>query len=73
MNGADVLDLRALPPPEPMERVLDALDNLPAGAALRVLLAREPYPLYGMLERMGWRWQSAWQGGDCLVTITRDD
>jgi uncharacterized protein (DUF2249 family) len=72
----DILDLRALPPPEPMERVLAALDVLPDGARLRVLLAREPHPLYGILARTGYRWQTDWQTGwetrGCLVTIARD-
>jgi uncharacterized protein (DUF2249 family) len=68
----DLLDLRALPAPEPMERVLAALDALPNGAQLRVLLAREPHPLYGILARTGYRWQSAWQDDGCLVTIARN-
>ncbi|MFL6631965.1 MAG: DUF2249 domain-containing protein [Massilia sp.] len=49
------LELRALPVPEPMERVLAALDVLPDGGRLRVLLAREPHPLYGILARTGYR------------------
>lgn len=66
------LDLRGLPAPEPMERVLDALDALPAGAALRVLLPHEPYPLYRLLARDGWIHEAAWPAPDaCLVTIRR--
>ena len=68
----DFLDLRALPAPEPLERVLAALDTLPDGAQLRILLAREPHPLYGFLARTGYRWQSGWQDDGCLVTIVRD-
>ena len=68
----DLLDLRALPAPEPMERVLAALDVLPDGAQLRVLLAREPHPLYGILARTGYRWHAGWQDDGCLVTIARD-
>ena len=68
----DLLDLRALPAPEPMERVLDALDSLADGARLRVLLEREPHPLYGILARTGYRWQSEWQDDGCLVTIARN-
>jgi len=68
----DYLDLRALPAPEPMERVLDALDALPDGKRLRVLLAREPLPLYGILARTGYRWRSEWQDDGCLVTIARN-
>lgn len=64
-----ILDLRALPAPEPMERVLDALDHLPDGGTLRVMLTREPHPLYGILARTGWRWTSEWRDDGCLVTI----
>ena len=67
----DLLDLRALPAPEPMERVLAALDDLHDNAQLRVLLAREPHPLYGILARTGYRWRSDWQDEGCLVTIAR--
>jgi uncharacterized protein (DUF2249 family) len=66
------LDLRTLPPPEPMERVLDALDVLAAGAELRVLLAREPHPLYGVLARMGYRWRTEWRDDGCHVAIARE-
>jgi uncharacterized protein (DUF2249 family) len=72
MTILPLLDLRALPAPEPMERVLDALDALADGDELRVLLAREPHPLYGVLARMGYRWRTAWQDDGCLVAIARD-
>jgi uncharacterized protein (DUF2249 family) len=72
MTILPLLDLRDLPAPEPMERVLDALDLLPAGAELPVLLAREPHPLYGILARMGCRWRAEWRDDGCLVTIARE-
>jgi uncharacterized protein (DUF2249 family) len=72
MTILPLLDLRALPAPEPMERVLDALDALADGDELRVLLAREPHPLYGVLARMGYRWRTAWQDDGCHVAIARD-
>lgn len=54
--GATVaLDVSRLPAPQPMERILDALDTLAPGAALQVLIHREPYPLYEILDRRGWR------------------
>ncbi|MEJ5210381.1 MAG: DUF2249 domain-containing protein [Burkholderiales bacterium] len=49
-----VLDVRALEPPEPLERTLEALDELAPGERLRVLLPREPFPLYGILDRYGY-------------------
>ncbi len=45
------LDLRGMFPPEPMERVLDALAGLLAGQQIRLLIEREPHPLFRILER----------------------
>ncbi|HET9578171.1 MAG TPA: DUF2249 domain-containing protein [Usitatibacter sp.] len=49
------IDLRGLDPPEPLMRILDALES---GAAepLVFLLSREPLPLYAVLARAGWRY-----------------
>lgn len=49
------LDVSGLLPPEPMEHVLEALAGLPAGHRLQVLIDREPFPLYRILERHGYR------------------
>ncbi len=48
-----ILDVRGLPPPEPLERVLAALATLMPGEQLRLLIDVEPRPLYPMLERNG--------------------
>lgn len=48
------LDVCGLEPPEPLERVLDGLGRLQAGQRLRVLIPREPYPLYSILDRNGY-------------------
>ncbi len=48
------LDLRGMFPPEPMERVLDALAALAPGQQVRMLIDREPHPLYRILERNGY-------------------
>ncbi|MDP1592624.1 MAG: DUF2249 domain-containing protein [Gallionella sp.] len=53
------LDVRGLPPPEPFENIMHALSSLPAGGALRVLIHREPYPLYEVLQDMGYAWQTS--------------
>lgn len=49
------LNVCALEAPEPMERVLEALCELPPGDRLAVLIEREPRPLYRILERHGYR------------------
>lgn len=48
------IDVSALAAPEPMERILDALAALPPGARLQVLIHREPFPLYEILDRRSW-------------------
>lgn len=50
------LDLRDLFPPEPMERVLDALAQLQAGQQIRLLIGREPHPLFRILDRNGYHY-----------------
>ncbi len=53
-----VLDVRRLAPPEPLEQILDALADLPSEQRLCVLHRREPFPLYDLLRRMGYGWQT---------------
>ncbi|HEX8613551.1 MAG TPA: DUF2249 domain-containing protein [Telluria sp.] len=48
------IDVRGLEPPEPLARVLDALDRLPAGDHLCMLIEREPRPLYRILAQNGY-------------------
>ena len=52
-----LLDLRHLPPPKPMQRILDALDGLAPGACLVALTPLRPEPLLPMLERLGYAWR----------------
>ncbi|MYM72328.1 DUF2249 domain-containing protein [Duganella sp. FT134W] len=49
-----VLDVGGLEPPEPMVRILEALDTLGPDEQLRVLIDREPVPLYSILQRNGY-------------------
>jgi uncharacterized protein (DUF2249 family) len=63
------LDNRGLPPPEPMVRILGALQTLPEGDELVVLMDREPMLLYPELERRGFAWNFA--AGNQVLTITR--
>lgn len=68
------LDLRHLPAPEPMVRILDALPSLGAG---RTLLARtpcRPVPLLERLKAMGFRADVVVAAaGDAWVRISADD
>ncbi|MDO8543259.1 MAG: DUF2249 domain-containing protein [Opitutaceae bacterium] len=49
------LDARGLEPPEPLIRILNALESLPAGGALRALTDREPCHLFGEATQRGFR------------------
>ncbi len=51
-----VIDGRDLQPPEPLELTLTALDVLPAGEELLLLLYCQPHPLYQALRRNGFAW-----------------
>lgn len=55
MKSEVLVDGRWLEPPEPMERVLTALDLLRPGQGIRFLIHREPLPLYPILRDMGYR------------------
>ncbi|MET0268126.1 MAG: DUF2249 domain-containing protein [Duganella sp.] len=57
-NAANALDVCGLEPPEPMVRILEALDLLGAGECLHVLIDREPLPLYRVLARNGYQHQA---------------
>ncbi|WP_374361451.1 DUF2249 domain-containing protein [Pseudoduganella danionis] len=48
------IDVSGLEPPEPMVRVLEALDLLADDGRLRVLIDRQPVPLYQVLQRNGY-------------------
>ena len=65
-----IVDARGLDPPEPMERILDALAMLEKGQRVRLRIHREPFPLYRLLERNGYAWQTiddAEQGFEVLI------
>jgi uncharacterized protein (DUF2249 family) len=57
---SDIINLDAcgLEPPEPMERVLEALSTLGAGDRICMLIDREPRPLYSILERNNFSYET---------------
>ena len=63
------LDVRGLQPPEPLERVLEALDRLGPDDRIIVKFDRRPVPLYRILERNGYIYYEA-PGTDALLDIT---
>ncbi len=52
-----MVDGRGLEPPEPMERILAALEQLQPGQRVRFLIHRQPYPLYDILRRYHYRYE----------------
>lgn len=52
-----VIDGREMQPPEPLEKTLAALDTLPAGGELLVMLYCHPNPLFNILRNNGFVWQ----------------
>jgi tRNA 2-thiouridine synthesizing protein A len=58
-----VVDARWLPPPEPLELTLAALNALGDGDRLRLLIHREPFMLYPILDE----WRYGYQ------TLAKDD
>lgn len=50
-----LVDARDLEPPEPMEMVMRTLALLRPGQTIRLLLHREPFPLYPLLAERGYR------------------
>lgn len=50
------LNVSDLEPPEPMERILQAIEELNDGDYLYVMHRREPHMIYPMLENMGIAW-----------------
>lgn len=58
MAAEIILDVRGLEPPEPMVKVLDALETMPPGDSLRMVHNREPFPLYGILQQDGYQYRT---------------
>jgi uncharacterized protein (DUF2249 family) len=64
-----LLDVSDLPPPEPLERTLDALIGLPPGDRLLLCIPRQPFPLFDLLRRMGYRWEVTGEEGGWRILI----
>lgn len=68
-----VVDARYLEPPEPFVQTLDALDLLPEGEKLLLLLFREPHPLYKVLRQNGYHYETELvKDGTFEIMIWRD-
>jgi len=68
------LDVRGMEPPEPLARVLEAIDDFVPGDTLTVIIDRMPTPLFRVLERNGYAYRVG-PGRDALheIVIRRRD
>ncbi len=67
-----LLDARGLEPPEPMEKVMQMLDLLRPGQTIRMLLHREPFPLYPILAGRGYNYATTMEAdGSYVILITQ--
>ncbi|MFO1321338.1 MAG: DUF2249 domain-containing protein [Burkholderiales bacterium] len=55
------LDVRWLEPPEPFERIAAALESLTPGGRLRVMIHREPRPLFSWLVEEGFAYEHGYK------------
>jgi uncharacterized protein (DUF2249 family) len=68
------IDARGLEPPQPMERVMQTLALLRPGQSIRLLLHREPFPLYPILAERGYRYATHMASdGSYVILISRSD
>jgi hypothetical protein len=68
-----LVDARWREPPEPMQLVLAALDNLHAGERVCFLIHREPLPLYPILRQMGYSHRARLMEDGCYEVMIVPD
>lgn len=66
-----LLDARGLEPPEPMEKVMQTLALLRPGQSIRLLLHREPFPLYAVLAERGYVHDTRMEADGSYVILIR--
>jgi Uncharacterized conserved protein (DUF2249) len=62
------IDVRGLPPPQPMVQILALVQRLPRHATLMVHHERDPLWLYPELLELGW-WADVVDGEPCEVRL----
>lgn len=65
------LDARGLEPPQPMIRILEALESLPPEAELHAHTDRRPIHLFPMLGARGFRADTTEISGHGFLTVIR--
>jgi hypothetical protein len=67
-----LIDAHDLEPPEPLEKVLQALALLRPGQSIRLLLPREPFPLYPILDARGYGYVTRMEADGRYVILIRE-
>ena len=52
-----VLDVRGMQPPEPLERVIEAIGDFVPGDTLKLVIDCEPKPLFRVLQANNYLWR----------------
>ena len=63
------IDVRGFEPPEPLVRILEALETLPAGKRLRATTDREPCHLFGEAQQRGFKNECSEQPNGSYQTV----
>jgi uncharacterized protein (DUF2249 family) len=66
-----LVDARGLQPPEPMEKVMQTLALLRRDQSIRLLLHREPFPLYSILAERGYGHDTRMEADGSYVILIR--
>ena len=66
-----LVDARGLEPPEPMEKVMQTLALLRRDQSIRLLLHREPFPLYTILAERGYGHDTRMEADGSYVILIR--
>lgn len=66
------IDVRGLPPPEPMVEIVRLIEEAPSGAIIVAHLDRDPVHLYPELDERGWGYQIVSEDpGDVQLRLER--
>jgi hypothetical protein len=69
-GGREIIDVdvRGLEPPEPLVKILEAVESAPGSAVLHARTLRRPMHLYAALEERGWKGETIEQPDGSFVT-----
>ncbi len=69
VNGFETLEAGELPPPEPLTKTLELLEELPDDTALIQFNDRNPQHLYPKLDERGYSYDTVEEEDDKVTTV----